>query len=138
VCYPKDRRSLQSIDQRLPLSFAQQRLWFLSQMDGVSTAYHIPIGLRLIGKLEPEVLRRALDRIVARHEVLRTTFILVDGEPVQRLSTPGARLAPEHRSAARVVRSGCTGSEYPLRSGSRPTSSGPAHSDFRGRACTLA
>ena len=69
----------------LPLSFAQQRLWFLAQMDGVSEAYHIPGGLRLKGDLDGKALRRALDRIVARHEALRTTFSLIDGEPVQRI-----------------------------------------------------
>ena len=68
---------------RLPLSFAQQRLWFLAQMEGVSEAYHIPGGLRLRGSLDRNALRRALDRILVRHEALRTTFTLVDGEPVQ-------------------------------------------------------
>ncbi len=70
----------------LSLSFAQQRLWFLAQMEGVSQAYHIPRGLHLKGKLERTVLRRALDRILARHEALRTTFAEVAGEPVQRIS----------------------------------------------------
>src|SRR5947207_3055219 len=75
--------------ERLPLSFAQQRLWFLTQVEGVSEAYHIPFGMRLKGNLNCAVLRRALDGILVRHEVLRTTFILVDGEPVQRISAPG-------------------------------------------------
>src|SRR6202012_2749791 len=72
---------------RLSLSFAQQRLWFLAQMEGVSEAYHAPLGLRLKGDLDSIALRRALERIVARHESLRTTFILLDGEPVQRIGT---------------------------------------------------
>ncbi|WP_216847170.1 condensation domain-containing protein, partial [Granulicella sp. L60] len=71
----------------LPLSFAQQRLWFLSQMEGASAAYHLPFGLRLSGSLDTTALRRSLDRIVARHEVLRTTFVLIDGEPVQRIGS---------------------------------------------------
>ena len=69
----------------LPLSFAQQRLWFLAQMEGVSEAYHIYRGVRLKGKLEVGALRRALERIVERHEVLRTVFLSVEGEPVQQI-----------------------------------------------------
>src|SRR5215472_15773346 len=71
--------------EALPLSFAQQRLWFLAQLEGVSRTYHISGGFRLAGALDREVLRRALDRIVQRHEALRTTFRVVDGEPVQRI-----------------------------------------------------
>ncbi|WP_197348302.1 non-ribosomal peptide synthetase, partial [Ralstonia pseudosolanacearum] len=67
----------------LPLSFAQQRLWFLAQMEGGSEAYHIPVGLRLKGELDEEALRRALDRIVARHEALRTRFEVQEGQAVQ-------------------------------------------------------
>ena len=71
---------------RLPLSFAQQRLWFLAQLGGVSAAYHIPFGLRLKGDLDHIALGRALDRIVARHEALRTTFAFIDDQPVQRIA----------------------------------------------------
>jgi amino acid adenylation domain-containing protein len=71
---------------RLPLSFAQQRLWFLEQMGSGGRAYHIPSSLRLLGRLDEEALRRALNRIVERHEALRTTFHSVDGEPRQRIS----------------------------------------------------
>ncbi|MFC5475604.1 non-ribosomal peptide synthase/polyketide synthase [Paraherbaspirillum soli] len=73
-------------DGLLPLSLAQQRLWFLSQMPGVSETYHVPGVLRLQGRLDRVALRRALDRIVARHEVLRTRFELVGGEPCQRIA----------------------------------------------------
>ena len=55
-------------------------------MEGVSETYHIPIGLQLKGSLDRAALRKALDRIVARNEALRTSFVLVDGEPVQRIS----------------------------------------------------
>ena len=72
--------------QPLPLSYAQQRLWFLAQMEGVSEVYHMPFGVRLVGKLDRHVLGFALDRIVQRHEALRTTFLMVDGEPVQRIA----------------------------------------------------
>jgi amino acid adenylation domain-containing protein/FkbH-like protein len=70
----------------LPLSFAQQRLWFVSQLEGASAAYHVAGGLRLKGKLDWGALLRALDRIVARHEALRTTFVLQDGEAAQRIA----------------------------------------------------
>src|SRR5579864_6019784 len=73
--------------QRLPLSYAQQRLWFLAQMKGVSEAYHISFGVRLLGKLERQALGLALDRLVQRHEALRTTFQVVDGEAVQRIAS---------------------------------------------------
>ena len=72
-------------DGILPLSFAQQRLWFMGQMEGASETYHMPLALRLMGALDSSALRRALDRILARHEALRTTFSLRDGEPVQRI-----------------------------------------------------
>ena len=75
--------------EKLPLSYAQQRLWFLAQMEGVSEAYHVPLSLRLRGELDRVVLRRALDRILLRHEALRTTFVLVDGEAVQRIASIG-------------------------------------------------
>nr|WP_255352740.1 amino acid adenylation domain-containing protein [Xanthomonas sp. GPE 39] len=68
------------------LSFAQQRLWFLSQFEGVSQAYHISGGLRLLGVLDAQALQRALDRIVARHASLRTTFALLDGQALQHIA----------------------------------------------------
>ncbi|MGA4029588.1 amino acid adenylation domain-containing protein, partial [Ralstonia nicotianae] len=71
----------------LPLSFAQQRLWFLAQMEGGSEAYHIPVGLRLKGELDEDALRRSLDRIVARHEALRTRFVTEEGQAVQRVAS---------------------------------------------------
>jgi amino acid adenylation domain-containing protein len=70
----------------LPLSFAQQRLWFLAQMEGGSKAYHMPFGLRLQGRLDVAALKQGLDRIVARHEALRTTFVMVKEEPQQRIT----------------------------------------------------
>ena len=73
-------------DAPLRLSFAQQRLWFLAQMQGVSEAYHISLGQRLHGRLDRAALREALDALVSRHESLRTTFTTVDGEPVQRIA----------------------------------------------------
>ncbi len=66
-----------------PLSFAQQRLWFLNQYEPESPEYNIPQGFRIVGPLRPALLARAVDAVVARHEVLRTTFTAVDGEPRQ-------------------------------------------------------
>ncbi|GAA0432749.1 non-ribosomal peptide synthetase [Massilia aurea] len=75
-------------NQPLPLSLAQQRLWFLSQLDPTaSAAYHMPAGLRLDGCLDRRALCSALDRIVARHEILRTTFASGAGEIIQRVGT---------------------------------------------------
>jgi hypothetical protein len=70
----------------IPLSYAQQRLWFLALMGGVSEAYHMPMALRLEGELDRGALRGALDRIVKRHEALRTRFVVVEGEPEQRIA----------------------------------------------------
>jgi amino acid adenylation domain-containing protein len=73
--------------QALPLSFAQQRLWFFAQMgQAASAAYHIPLGLRLVGRLDEGALQAALDRLVQRHEVLRTSFRTIDGQPVQHIA----------------------------------------------------
>ncbi|HEX8695266.1 MAG TPA: amino acid adenylation domain-containing protein, partial [Longimicrobium sp.] len=91
---------------RLAPSFAQQRLWFLEQLGGAGAAYHIPLRLRLRGELDREALSRALDRIVARHEALRTTFPPVDGEPVQHVAPAGESVFPllEHDLAGRADR----------------------------------
>ncbi|MDX7988952.1 amino acid adenylation domain-containing protein, partial [Xenorhabdus sp. 12] len=71
-------------DLPLPLSFAQQRLWFLNQLDpAAGLAYHIPAALRLTGRLNHDALLHALNGLVARHEILRTRFILIDGQPHQ-------------------------------------------------------
>ncbi|HEX5870238.1 MAG TPA: amino acid adenylation domain-containing protein, partial [Longimicrobium sp.] len=67
----------------LPLSFAQERLWFLDRMQGASGVYNIPAALRLSGVLNASALERALGEIVRRHESLRTVFPEVDGAPVQ-------------------------------------------------------
>jgi amino acid adenylation domain-containing protein len=69
--------------ERLPLSFAQERLWFLDQLEPGSPAYNLPGGVRVEGALEPAVLARALSEIVRRHEALRTRFAVWEGAPVQ-------------------------------------------------------
>ncbi|KAG0199451.1 hypothetical protein BGX31_004292, partial [Mortierella sp. GBA43] len=74
----------------LPLSFAQQRLWFLSQFDGVGDTYHIPLAIRLRGPLVRDSLQGAFNSLIARHEALRSVFVKVDGQPhVQILLAEG-------------------------------------------------
>ena len=85
-----------SREQPLPLSFEQQRLWFLSQLDGrAGAAYAIPAGVRLRGQLNVWALQAALDRIVARHEVLRTSFTSVGGAVVQVITEADGGFALE-------------------------------------------
>jgi nonribosomal peptide synthetase DhbF len=81
-------RSALTVCQRpdvVPLSFAQRRLWFLHQMQGPSATYHMPLALRLSGKLNRQALHTALEDVVARHETLRTVFPQVDGVPRQQV-----------------------------------------------------
>ena len=72
-----------SRDLALPLSFAQQRLWFLDQLEPNSTVYSIPLKIRLNGSLRLELLASALNEIVRRHEVLRTRFLVKGDLPIQ-------------------------------------------------------
>lgn len=70
----------------LPLSYAQQRLWLIDQLDPDSVAYNMPFGLRLSGPLNRAALQRSLDELVRRHEVLRTSFPAPEGTPVQNIA----------------------------------------------------
>jgi hypothetical protein len=69
--------------QTPPLSFAQQRLWFLDQLTPGGATYNMPVAIRLVGQLNVGVLSRSLNEIISRHEVLRTSFPSIDGQPVQ-------------------------------------------------------
>ncbi|UZE26281.1 amino acid adenylation domain-containing protein [Pseudomonas sp. B21-056] len=83
-------------DEPLPLSFSQQRLLFLTRIEGASSAYHLPVALRLTGALDRNALQRALDRIVARHEALRTTFVQSPEQPAwQRIAARDSGFALE-------------------------------------------
>src|SRR5256885_60403 len=70
-----------------PLSFAQERLWFLDQLEPGSPLYTIPAMVRLRGALDLAALERGLNELVQRHETLRTTFTTVEGRPVQVVAT---------------------------------------------------
>ncbi|MBW4456089.1 MAG: amino acid adenylation domain-containing protein [Nostoc indistinguendum CM1-VF10] len=75
-----------SKDGELPLSFAQQRLWFLDQLEGQSATYNMPSALRLIGSLQVTALEQSLREIVQRHEVLRSNFSVMNGYPAQAIA----------------------------------------------------
>ncbi|NHZ84128.1 AMP-binding protein, partial [Massilia sp. CCM 8695] len=76
-------------DGALPLSFAQQRLWFLHQLEPHSAAYNMPAAIRLDGDLDVAALKQSFEAIVARHETLRTTFREEGGEAVQVIAARG-------------------------------------------------
>ncbi|HZG42966.1 MAG TPA: amino acid adenylation domain-containing protein, partial [Longimicrobium sp.] len=78
----------------LPLSFAQERLWFIDRMEPGSAAYNVPVALRLGGALDEAALERSLGEIVRRHEALRTVFAEVDGSPVQVVAPFGGFALP--------------------------------------------
>ncbi|HQA67127.1 MAG TPA: amino acid adenylation domain-containing protein [Aggregatilineales bacterium] len=80
----------------LPLSFAQQRLWFLDQFEPESPAYNVPVAVRLEGAVDAELLERCLNEIVQRHESLRTIFPTINGRP-------GQVIAPKLTLPLRVV-----------------------------------
>nr|WP_217997255.1 non-ribosomal peptide synthetase [Gordonia paraffinivorans] len=79
--------------ERLPLSFAQQRIWFINQLEPEAPTYNMSIGVRLTGALDVPALRSAVADVVERHEILRTTFPSVDGEPFQLVHSAGSSAA---------------------------------------------
>src|SRR5579885_959361 len=72
-----------------PLSFAQQRLWLLDQLDPGTPVYNVPLALRLLGKVHALAFRQAISEIVRRHEALRTAFVTLDGVPSQKILPVG-------------------------------------------------
>lgn len=75
-----------ALSNAFPLSYSQQRLWFLYQFEPGSSAYNIPAALRLKGKPDLNALEKSIDSIIGRHEILRTTFTTVNGTPMQVVS----------------------------------------------------
>ncbi|HEX8092155.1 MAG TPA: condensation domain-containing protein, partial [Blastocatellia bacterium] len=96
----------------LPLSFAQERMWFLNQLSPDSAAYNMPVALRMTGQLNQDALERSFNEIIARHESLRTTFHLAEGRPLQFIHPAAAlhipvvdlRHIPEHDRRAEAER----------------------------------
>ncbi|HEY6926421.1 MAG TPA: amino acid adenylation domain-containing protein, partial [Steroidobacteraceae bacterium] len=85
----------------LPLSWSQERLWFIDQLEGGNAAYHIAGSVRLHGVLDKAALQRALDTIVERHEILRTTFRLEQGQAIQVIGSD-SRFALRERDLRRA------------------------------------
>ncbi|MGQ0555595.1 MAG: amino acid adenylation domain-containing protein [Nitrospiraceae bacterium] len=69
-----------------PLSYAQQRLWFLDQLEPGQAFYNLPVAVRLEGEVDERVLGHVVNEVVRRHEILRTTFATIDGGPVQHIA----------------------------------------------------
>ena len=99
-------------NRHLPLSFAQERIWFMDQFEPDNPAYNIPLAVRLVGSLNVTALERSLNEIVRRHEILRTTCSIVSGEPAQviapaptlTLPVVGIRELPKGERDAQVLR----------------------------------
>ena len=89
-----ERVSIAGSSDPVPLSFAQQRLWFMHQLAPESAFYNMPLAIRLRGPLDVIQLERALNGVLRRHDVLRTTFPSSDGHPVQRVHAHEARPLP--------------------------------------------
>jgi len=111
----------------LPLSFAQERLWFLDRLDPGRPTYNIPLAVSLAGALDAGALARAIGRVVERHEALRTTFPQRNGWPVQQIAPPPrfvlpridlSGLAPADRArTARRLRAAATTAPFDLARG---------------------
>src|SRR5262249_38156219 len=80
----------------LPVSYPQQAVWFLSKLAPNSVAYASQLSIRFVGQLDLDALNRAFTEIVRRHEIFRTTFSELDGQPVQTIQPPWIVNLPVH------------------------------------------
>jgi amino acid adenylation domain-containing protein len=80
--------------ERIPLSFAQERIWLMDRLSPGNASYNLPTAVRLAGRLDDRALERALTEVVRRHEILRTALPLVGGEPVQAIAPVPALVLP--------------------------------------------
>ncbi len=92
-------------EYRFPLSFAQQRLWFLEQLEGPGAAYNVRLPIKLLGPLDLHSLQAAVDYVVSRHETLRTRLVMIAGEP-QQVIAASAKVQIETLTAAGADRDG--------------------------------
>ena len=81
-------------DANLPLSFAQERMWFFDQLMPGTSTYNVPLAIRVLGPLDVDVLERSINEIIRRHEVLRTNFKTVEGRPVQVIAAAASLKVP--------------------------------------------
>lgn len=86
---PADVLGSEPAQYLFPMSFGQRRLWFLSQLEPESASYNTAIAVRMKGRVDRRLLVNSFNRIVERHEVLRTSFSTENGEPVQIIATVG-------------------------------------------------
>ncbi|MBW4680494.1 MAG: amino acid adenylation domain-containing protein [Microcoleus vaginatus WJT46-NPBG5] len=83
----KLQKATRSAAEFLPLSFAQERLWFLEKLRPATAFYNIATAIKMTGRLNPSVLEQSLNEILRRHEALRSSFTTVDGQPVQVIAS---------------------------------------------------
>ena len=111
----------------MPVSYSQERLWYLNQVDQNPAVYNLPLSFRVVGQVQVDVLQRCLDTLEARHEALRTTVEMVNGRAMQRIHAPrGLPIVEKDLRAASV--SGAPGLETLLQMeamGSFDLSNGP-------------
>jgi len=111
-----------SMYNSFPVSFSQQRLWFLDQLEPGNSIYNIPSAVRLSGELDVAALKRSVQELVRRHEILRTTFMSVNGEPMQMVAPSQPLAMPiidlsqmeEQRRAAMIQRLAVEEAERPF------------------------